>query len=83
MDRRPPGFNQPATGKYFDNQENVVMDYSNDVAYQAEPMTAENQLKPLDDLFEYLREYARERPEIVALTCFGVGFVLGWKLKPW
>ena len=30
-----------------------------------------------------LGEYARERPEVVALTCFAVGFVLGWKLKPW
>ena len=25
----------------------------------------------------------RERPEILALWCFGIGFVLGWKLKPW
>ena len=32
---------------------------------------------------EHLREYARERPEVVALWCIGVGFVLGWKLKRW
>ena len=32
---------------------------------------------------EHFREYGRERPEIVALWCFGIGFVLGWKLKPW
>ena len=30
---------------------------------------------------EHFQEYGRERPEIVALWCFG--FVLGWKLKPW
>jgi len=35
------------------------------------------------DLVEYLREYARENPESMALWCFGIGFVLGWKLKPW
>ena len=29
------------------------------------------------------KEYARERPDVVALWCFGIGFVLGWKLKPW
>ena len=29
------------------------------------------------------KEYARERPEVVALWIFGIGFVLGWKLKPW
>jgi hypothetical protein len=31
----------------------------------------------------FFREYARERPEVVALWAFGVGFVLGWKMKPW
>jgi len=35
------------------------------------------------DVVEYLREYARENPESAALWCFGVGFILGWKLKPW
>ncbi len=29
------------------------------------------------------REYARSNPETVALWCVGIGFVLGWKLKPW
>jgi hypothetical protein len=31
----------------------------------------------------FFREYARERPEVVALWAFGIGFVLGWKIKPW
>lgn len=35
------------------------------------------------DLVEYLREYAREKPEVAALWCLGIGFILGWKLKPW
>jgi hypothetical protein len=35
------------------------------------------------DVAEYVREYARENPGTVALWCFGVGFILGWKLKPW
>ncbi|MCI0379102.1 MAG: hypothetical protein L0215_15950 [Gemmataceae bacterium] len=35
------------------------------------------------DLVEYLKEYAREKPEVAALWCFGIGFILGWKLKPW
>lgn len=40
-------------------------------------------LEPLQDLFDYVHEYTRERPGVVALWCLGVGFVLGWKLKPW
>ena len=35
------------------------------------------------DLVEYFKEYAREKPEVAALWCFGIGFILGWKLKPW
>jgi hypothetical protein len=35
------------------------------------------------DFLHYLREYARENPETAALWCFGLGFVLGWKLKLW
>jgi len=63
------------------------MEYRNDVAYEkyeaeATPLTTQH-LQPLDDLLGYLREYAREKPEVVALTCFSVGFILGWKLKPW
>ncbi|HMC10995.1 MAG TPA: hypothetical protein VKH44_06880 [Pirellulaceae bacterium] len=62
------------------------MDYRSDIAYEAEPHANadhDQALRPLDDLINYVREYTRERPEIVALTCFGIGFVLGWKLKPW
>ena len=40
-------------------------------------------LRPSSDLVEYFRQYARERPEVVALWCLGIGFVLGWKLKIW
>ena len=37
----------------------------------------------LPDLATYVVTYARKRPDVAALWCFGVGFVLGWKLKPW
>jgi hypothetical protein len=35
------------------------------------------------DMVSYVREYARENPEAAALWCLGIGFLLGWKLKPW
>jgi hypothetical protein len=40
-------------------------------------------IKPIDDFVVYLREYAREKPEQMALWCLGIGFILGWRLKPW
>ncbi|MFG0335188.1 MAG: hypothetical protein ACF8TS_17665 [Maioricimonas sp. JB049] len=40
-------------------------------------------LQPSTDFVQYLKEYAREKPDVAALWCFGIGFVVGWKLKPW
>jgi len=34
-------------------------------------------------VMDFASQYARERPEVVALWAFGIGFVLGWKLKLW
>ena len=41
------------------------------------------EMHPCNDLQNYLQEYARQRPEMLALWCFGIGFVIGWRLKPW
>lgn len=40
-------------------------------------------ITPTADLLKYLQEYTREKPEVVAMWCVGIGFVLGWKLIPW
>ena len=39
--------------------------------------------EPAEDVLAYAKQYARQRPEVVALWCLGLGFVLGWKLKIW
>jgi hypothetical protein len=41
------------------------------------------QLSVSDAALDFFKEYARERPEVVAMWAFGIGFILGWKLKPW
>jgi hypothetical protein len=35
------------------------------------------------DLTTHFMEYAQENPTTCAAWCFLVGFVLGWRLKPW
>ncbi len=35
------------------------------------------------DTLERVKLYARDEPVSFALWAFGIGFVLGWKLKPW
>ncbi len=51
------------------------------------PKTADDQGMDLKQVTDAalcsFREYARSNPETVALWCVGIGFVLGWKLKPW
>lgn len=35
------------------------------------------------DLVYHLKRFAEENPTSAAMWCFAVGFVVGWKLKPW
>ena len=44
---------------------------------------SQSELHPREDLVDYAKQYAREKPEVVAMWCFGIGFIVGWKLKPW
>ncbi|WP_435008158.1 hypothetical protein P12x_005433 [Tundrisphaera lichenicola] len=32
---------------------------------------------------DWVKEYAQEKPVTFALWALGIGFVLGWRLKPW
>jgi hypothetical protein len=36
-----------------------------------------------NDSLDRLTHYARQNPVSFGLLAFGIGFVLGWKLKPW
>lgn len=38
--------------------------------------------EPAKDIFELLRDYAKSKPDIAAMWCFGIGVVVGWKLRP-
>ncbi len=35
------------------------------------------------DALDRVKQYARDEPLSFALWAFGIGFVLGWRLKPW
>lgn len=39
--------------------------------------------QPSEDLFRYVTAYAHERPDVVALWAFGIGFVLGLRFRFW
>lgn len=37
----------------------------------------------IENLLNRIESYGREQPLAFAAWMFGIGFVLGWKLKPW
>jgi ElaB/YqjD/DUF883 family membrane-anchored ribosome-binding protein len=64
----------------------MVSTHSRSNASQAtkrSPRAAQSTPEATQDMMEAVTEYARENPGYAALICLGVGFVLGWKLKPW
>lgn len=61
---------QPQTGSNTDSRRDTQAEHHSD-------------LRPAQDLLEYAQTYAREKPDVAALWCFGIGFIVGWKLKPW
>ena len=38
--------------------------------------------EPAEDLVGLLKDYAREKPDVAAMWCFGLGVLIGWKLRP-
>jgi hypothetical protein len=36
-----------------------------------------------NEAIDRVKQYARDEPITFALVALGIGFVLGWRLKPW
>ena len=37
--------------------------------------------EPASDLFGVLKDYAHDKPDVAALWCFGLGLLVGWKIR--
>ncbi|WP_182866604.1 hypothetical protein [Stieleria mannarensis] len=37
--------------------------------------------EPAKDLLGVLRGYANDKPDVAAMWCFGLGLLVGWKLR--
>ena len=58
-------------------------DHLNQPVRRRQPHEPPSLNETANDALECFQHYAKERPGVVAMCCLGVGFVLGWKLKPW
>lgn len=47
------------------------------------PVSVEESSTMLERGVELIEDYARREPWAFAGWAFGIGFVLGWRLKPW
>lgn len=50
---------------------------------QSQRKSTGEMLHPTRDVVNYVRKYARQKPDVAALWCLGLGIVVGWKIKPW
>ncbi|TWU08432.1 hypothetical protein [Stieleria varia] len=68
----------------------TVSDKARDVANRAMSSAAEMThdyadhyvKEPAKDLFSLAKSYAKDHPDVAAMWAFGLGIVIGWKLKP-
>jgi hypothetical protein len=58
-------------------------DFPSDMARAADAPAAGQLEAMANDVVDRLKDYARAHPTSFALWALGIGFVLGWKLKPW
>lgn len=58
-------------------------DFPADMTRAAEFPTMGTLENMANDAVDCFKDYARENPTSLALWALGIGFVLGWKLKPW
>ncbi len=56
--------------------------YPPDMMQAAHHPEGQFELKP-GDLVEYVTGYAKQNPSSAMLWALGIGFFLGWRLKPW
>lgn len=57
--------------------------YPADMTRAAEYPGMGNLEEMANDALDRVKRYARDEPVSFGLWALGIGFVLGWKLKPW
>ncbi|MCC9601749.1 hypothetical protein LOC67_14410 [Stieleria sp. JC731] len=74
------------TASASSNGQSKVQDVTHRVAEQAVEYgqgAAEHYVKePARDLFSLAKSYAKDHPDVAACWAFGLGIIVGWKIKP-
>ena len=66
--------------QFVDNAGDVIRDQYDRVSTEAKK-GLDYVTEPAKDLVGLLQDYAKSRPEVAAVWCFGLGLFIGWKLR--
>ncbi len=77
--------NTSSTASTSDNVRDAARDKISDVANSAASTMREAGThyvsEPAGDIFGLLRDYAKDKPDVAAMWAFGIGIMVGWKLR--
>jgi hypothetical protein len=83
-DNRSSDFCRVPDGEEFHHMATASeVKYPRNMVQSSENATANWTESTIHSVVGCIEEYAREKPIPFALWTFGIGFALGWKLKPW
>ncbi|TWU58253.1 hypothetical protein [Rubripirellula reticaptiva] len=60
-----------------------VNDATDSLAVGAREFKDHYMAEPAKDLLSLAKAYAKDKPEVAAVWAFGLGLIVGWKIKPW
>ncbi|EMB13798.1 hypothetical protein [Rhodopirellula europaea] len=80
---QPGTTSNPSDMNGMSDQARVVADRATAGAVEFGKDAAQHYVKePAQDLFGLAKEYAKDHPDVAACWAFGLGVMVGWKLKP-
>lgn len=78
MTQKTKKSDQPA-----DAARSLTSDATDSVAGVASDLGVHDVAEPANDILSLAKDYARDKPEVAAVWAFGLGVLVGWKIKPW
>lgn len=66
-----------------ENVREMVNETGEAIRSGAQECTTHFVTEPAQDLFSLAKAYAKDKPEVACAWAFGLGVIVGWKIKPW
>jgi hypothetical protein len=71
-----------ATSRMADSAKDAASRYASSAAETTHVAAQHFVSEPAKDILSLLQAYARDKPDVCAMWAFGLGVIVGWKLRP-